>query len=77
MEVHVQYNHPLLVLLQVAVTEVEDNLNFWAQNAEKGPEIEQMMERLRTSLAANPPLPGSFTARRGDLCAALFVDNNW
>lgn len=59
------------------ITEVETPLSFWAQHAESGPEIEQMMERLRSTLAANPPLPGSYTARRGDLCAALFLDNNW
>lgn len=35
------------------------------------------MDDLHTELSSNPPLPGSYTARKGDLCAALFVDNNW
>ena len=35
------------------------------------------MDDLHTELSSNPPLPGSYTARKGDLCAALFVDNSW
>ena len=35
------------------------------------------MDDLHAELSTNPPLPGSYTARKGDLCAALFVDNNW
>ena len=35
------------------------------------------MADLHNELSTNPPLPGSYTARKGDLCAALFVDNNW
>ena len=35
------------------------------------------MDDLHNELSSNPPLPGSYTARKGDLCAALFVDNNW
>ena len=35
------------------------------------------MDDLHNELSSNPPLPGSYTARKEDLCAALFVDNNW
>lgn len=59
------------------MTEVGTPLCFWVQHADTAKDIEQMMERLRASLSANPPVPGSYTARRGDLCAALFIDNNW
>ncbi|CAB4015938.1 staphylococcal nuclease domain-containing 1-like, partial [Paramuricea clavata] len=62
---------------KVVITEVEGPQCFWVQHADSGTEIEQMMERLRTNLADNPPVPGSFTPRRGELCAALFTDNNW
>ena len=42
-----------------------------------GGQLEKLMDDLHTELSSNPPLPGSYTARKGDLCAALFVDNNW
>jgi len=36
------------------------------------------MVELRQELALNPPLPGSFTPRRGELCAAKFAaDGQW
>lgn len=42
-----------------------------------GGQLEKLMADLHNELSTNPPLPGSYTARKGDLCAALFVDNNW
>lgn len=42
-----------------------------------GGQLEKLMDDLHNELSSNPPLPGSYTARKGDLCAALFVDNNW
>ena len=42
-----------------------------------GGQLEKLMDDLHNELSTNPPLPGSYTARKGDLCAALFVDNNW
>lgn len=42
-----------------------------------GPQLEQLMEQLRSELEATPPLPGAFTPRSGDLCAAKFVDDQW
>ena len=42
-----------------------------------GGQLEKLMDDLHTELSSNPPLPGSYTARKGDLCAALFVDNSW
>ena len=35
------------------------------------------MEQMRTELTANPPLPGSYTPKKGDLCAAKFTDDEW
>lgn len=43
----------------------------------EGGQLEKLMDDLHAELSTNPPLPGSYTARKGDLCAALFVDNNW
>ena len=42
-----------------------------------GSQLEKLMDDLHNELSTSPPLPGSYTARKGDLCAALFVDNNW
>lgn len=35
------------------------------------------MTDLHTELTSSPPLPGSYTPRKGDLCAAQFVDGSW
>ena len=35
------------------------------------------MEQLRSEMASNPPLPGSYSPKRGDLCAAKYTDDEW
>ena len=42
-----------------------------------GPQLEKLMEQLRTDMASNPPLPGSYSPKRGDLCAAKYSDDEW
>ena len=42
-----------------------------------GPLLETLMEQLRSELDNNPPLPGSYTPKKGDLCAAKFSDGEW
>ncbi|KAJ8031554.1 nuclease domain-containing protein 1 [Holothuria leucospilota] len=61
----------------IFVTEVGTELDFYAQYADKGAQLEKLMEQLRSELETNPPLPGAFTARSGDLCAAKFIDGQW
>lgn len=62
----------------VVVTEVCDNLKFYAQNVENGPRLEQLMEELRLDMDANPPLPGAYTPKKGDICAAKYSeDKQW
>lgn len=78
------------VLLQVVVTEVSGPTSFWAQSVETGlkyftakfsripalgPKLEELLEKMREELAADPPLPGAFKPRKGDLCAAQFSDD--
>lgn len=62
---------------KVIITETKQSLSFWAQHVDSGGQLEKLMDDLHAELSTNPPLPGSYTARKGDLCAALFVDNNW
>jgi len=43
-----------------------------------GPQLEKMMEQLRIDMESNPPLPGSYTPKKGEVCAAQFsADNQW
>lgn len=62
----------------IVVTEVGEDLKFFAQMVDNGPQLEKLMEQLRQDMAANPPLPGAYTPKRNDLCAAKFSqDNEW
>ena len=46
-----------------------------------GPQLVEMMEQLRKDLESNPnanTVTGSYTPRKGELCAAKFsLDNQW
>jgi len=42
-----------------------------------GPLLETLMEQMRSELDNNPPLPGAYTPKKGDLCAAKFSDGEW
>ena len=62
----------------MVVTEtLKNSLGLYAQHVDSGPQLEQLMADLHNELSSNPPLPGSYAAKKGDLCAALFVDDNW
>ncbi|XP_076334684.1 staphylococcal nuclease domain-containing protein 1-like isoform X2 [Tachypleus tridentatus] len=61
----------------IIITEVRPNLTFYAQHVDEGPRLDEMMAKLREELASNPPLPGSFTPKKGVLCASKFVDDEW
>lgn len=62
---------------KIIVTEIVQGVEFWAQHIDNATQFEQMQSQLRSELTENPPLPGSLTPRKGDLVAALFVDNLW
>jgi staphylococcal nuclease domain-containing protein 1 len=61
----------------VLVIEVTPELHFYAQLMEHGPKLEQLMAKIQQEFIANPPLSGSFTPKRGELCAAKFTDGLW
>lgn len=35
------------------------------------------METMRAEIAAQPPVEGAYSARRGDNCIAKFADGEW
>lgn len=63
---------------EVIVTEITPEGTFYVQRIADGPKAEALFSKLRQEFQANPPLPGAFTPRRGDICAAKFtVDDEW
>lgn len=65
-------------LEKVIVTEVTDEGHFYAQHTEQGPKLELLMEKIHQEFSASPPLPGAYTPKRGELCAARFsFDKQW
>ncbi|KAM4748326.1 staphylococcal nuclease domain-containing protein 1 isoform 2-T2 [Rhinophrynus dorsalis] len=61
----------------VLVTEITDDLHFYVQDVETGTQLEKLMESMRSEIASNPPLEGSFSPRRGDYCIAKYSDEEW
>jgi len=66
-----------VTLTEVLVTEVTEEGKFYACNVSDGPALETLMEGLRTEFSTSPPLAGAYTPKKGDLCAAKFVDDQW
>lgn len=65
-------------LEKIVVTEVTPDMHFYAQHTDSGPKLEQLMTKLRQDFKASPPVSGSFTPKRDDLCAAKFSeDEEW
>ncbi|XP_066153595.1 staphylococcal nuclease domain-containing protein 1 [Euwallacea fornicatus] len=63
---------------EVMVTEVTNEGTFFVQRVVEGPKAESLIAKLRQEFEANPPLPGAYNPKRGDICAAQFsLDNAW
>ncbi|CAD6237210.1 GSCOCG00002195001-RA-CDS [Cotesia congregata] len=63
---------------EVVVSEVTEDLHFFAQYVDQKNQVEGLLTRLRQELEENPPLPGAFSPKRGDLVAAKFSgDGEW
>merc|ERR1712025_1138074 len=62
---------------EVLVTEITDEGKVYACPVSEGPALEQLMDNLRSEFQASPPLAGAYTAKKNDLCAAKFVDDQW
>ncbi len=64
--------------VNIVVTEVTNELHFFAQHTDDGPKLEALMKKLRQDFQVAPPVAGSYTPRRNDLCAAKFSeDEEW
>merc|ERR1739844_396292 len=61
----------------VVITEVTDEAHVYAQHVDEGPKLVNLMNQLREEFSQNPPLAGAYTPKRGETCAAKFVDNEW
>jgi staphylococcal nuclease domain-containing protein 1 len=66
-----------IAYLNIIVTEVTDDGNLYCQHIESGPQLEKLMEQMRSELKSNPPLLGAYTPKKGELCAAKFTDDEW
>lgn len=63
---------------KVIITEITPELHFFVQHTDQGAKLETLMSKLRKEFQASPPLSGAYTAKRNDLCAAQFSeDNEW
>lgn len=63
----------------IIITQVSpDAATFYAQFVDQGPALEELITELRDELDSNPPLPGAYTASKGDVCAAKYsADGLW
>jgi len=70
--------HCETVLIDRSCSKFRTNLTTTAmQCVVSGPLLVTLMEQMRSELDSNPPLPGSYTPKKGDLCAAKFSDGEW
>lgn len=63
--------------VSILVTDVRPSMNFYAQQVDEGPQLDELMGQLRQEFATNPPLQGSYTPKKGEMCAAKFTDGEW
>jgi len=61
---------------KVFVIEVTPDLHVFVQLEEQGAKLENMLAKLRQELDTNPPLPGAYNPKKGDLCAAKFSEDD-
>lgn len=65
-------------LEEVVITEITPEGTFYAQSYQQGPDAERLNTNLRQEFDSNPPIPGAYKPKKGDICAAKFTsDNEW
>uniref|UniRef100_A0A2S2Q6G9 Staphylococcal nuclease domain-containing protein 1 n=1 Tax=Sipha flava TaxID=143950 RepID=A0A2S2Q6G9_9HEMI len=64
--------------VEVLVSEVSPELHVFVQPVSEGPKLESLTDNLRKYFDSNPPTPGSYSPKRGEICAAKFKeDQQW
>uniref|UniRef100_A0A0K2U0R1 Staphylococcal nuclease domain-containing protein 1 n=1 Tax=Lepeophtheirus salmonis TaxID=72036 RepID=A0A0K2U0R1_LEPSM len=61
----------------VAVTETTSDFKIFVQRTEDESKLSMLMKQLREEFITNPPLAGVYQPKKGDICAAKFVDDEW
>ena len=59
---------------RMIITELAEDGRMYGQNCADGPAIETVSDTLQRAFASNPPTTGSYRPKRGDVCAAKFVE---
>lgn len=55
-----------------------DELKIYVHFSDQKANIEQLQLKIQQEFAANPPLSGAYTPKKGEICAAKFSsDNKW
>ena len=52
-----------------------DAITVYVQKVEHGLALDELIANLREDLANNPPLPGAYRPKPGDICAAIFAED--
>ncbi|KAF2350110.1 Staphylococcal nuclease (SNase-like) OB-fold [Trinorchestia longiramus] len=59
------------------ITEITAEGKIYGQNKSDGASLDKLSEALQQAFVTNPPVTGAYNPKRGDLCAAKFIDNMW
>jgi len=62
---------------RMVITTVTEEGKLYGQNVSEGPSIEKVSDSLQQALASNPPVKGAYRPKKGDVCAAKYIDGNW
>uniref|UniRef100_A0A8C1XAX7 Staphylococcal nuclease domain-containing protein n=1 Tax=Cyprinus carpio TaxID=7962 RepID=A0A8C1XAX7_CYPCA len=62
---------------KVSLVEIQHDSSRNLQTLLGSTKLESLMESMRGEIAAQPPVEGSFSPRRGDFCIAKFGDGEW
>jgi len=63
--------------VKAVVTEVTNEAKLYMQHVDDGSKLEELMGQIRKEFTENPPLSGAYNPKKGDMCAAKFVDGQW
>jgi staphylococcal nuclease domain-containing protein 1 len=64
--------------VEVLVSEISPELHVYVQPVSEGPKLESLTDNLRKHFDSNPPISGSYSPKRGEICAAKFKeDQQW